>query len=218
MRTMQDDEIKRAICEKMVKVNNLPQLELHPTIVGVVSLAKEVDIKEYMNDLHRVFDEEYHIDKYNYTFRIEIVTDNLTGNKVLCLFAKDLDDSNKYEDVIRYTVMAEAPQIIMRNYTNIDSKINKCLKIMGKACVSLLISDKNCATIKFDTIEYIPIKTISEMMDTILLHSNLKHFIKLDKFSKKEKKFYFDIIIYKEKDEEVESFINSGRSTELHLV
>lgn len=218
MGTMQDDEVKRTICEEMVKVNNLPQLKFHPTIVGVVSLSKDVDTDDYMDDLHRIFDKDYHIDKYNYTFYFEIVTDKSSGNKIFCLFAKNLDDENEYADVTRYTVMAEAPQMIMRNYTNINSKINKFLNTIGKVCVALLISDKNCATIKFDTIKYVPAKKVNIMMDTILTHCNLKHFVKLDKFSKKEKKTYFDIIIYKEKDDEVKSFINSGRSADLQLV
>lgn len=218
MGTTQDDEVKRMICEEMVKTNNLPQLKFHPTIVGVVSLSKDVDTDEYMDDLHRVFDEEYHIDKYNYTFYFEMITDKSSGNKVLCLFAKNLDDDNEYKEVTRYTVMAEAPQMIIRNYTNINSKINKCLKTIGKVCVSLLISDKNHISIKFDTIGYVPVKKVNTMMSTILAHCNLKYFVKLDKFSKKEKKTYFDIILYKEKDEEVKSLINIGRSTDLQLV
>lgn len=218
MGTMQNDEVKRTLCEKIVKTNNYPQLEFHPTIVAVVSLSKEVDITEYMDDMNRIFKEDYHIDKYNYTFYFEAITEKESGNKVLCLFAKNLDDDNKYADVTRYTVMAEAPQLIMRNYTNIDSNVNKFLKTMGMACVVLLTSDKNHISIKFDVLGYAAVKKINKMVEAILAHCDLKYFVKFDKFSKKEKKSYFDIILYKEKDEEVKSLINTGRSTELQLV
>lgn len=215
---MQDDEVKRSICKEMVKVNNLPQLKFHPTIVGVVSLSKNVDTGRYIYDLYKIFDKDYHIDEYNYTFYFEVITEKESENKVLCLFAKNLDDDNEYKEVTRYTVMAEAPQIITRNYINIDSNVNRFLKNIGKVCVALLISDKNCITIKFDTIKYVPVDKINEMMDIILLHSDLKYFVKFNKFSKKEKKSYFDIIVYKEEDDEVKSFIDSGRSTGLQLV
>ncbi len=218
MGTMQDDEVKRSICKEMVKVNNLPQLKFHPTIVAVVSLSKDVDTDEYMDDLHRIFDKDYHIDKYNYTFYFEMIIDKISGNKILCLFAKNLDDDNDYKEVTRYTVMAEAPQMIMRNYTNIDSKVNKFFKAIGKICVTLLISDKNYILVKSEVTGYLPIKNMNKLMDIILSHCDLKYSVKFDKFSKKEKKSYFDIILYKEKDEEVKSFINTGRSTDLHLV